>query len=487
MSDGGTNFLFLDSLQIEMVPGGDANNRPYRWQVPTLESPVEPLQEIAIARELLSRFMRKAYRRPIAPIEVDTKLELFEDLRRSEYSFEDSLKETLAAVLVSPSFLFLESSPPVSIATEPITDDLDADPADSIMPHELASRLSYLLWLSPPDEPLSKRADDGSLLERDVLLSEAKRLLADPRSRRFMESFCRQWLRLDKLPNVAVNRQKYPTYDEDLADFSVRETLDFFIEVFTTDSSVLDLIDSNYAMLNDRLAEHYSIDVGDLFEGGSREVIGGRLRRIPLPRDSVRGGLLTQASVLTMNSDGVDSHPIRRGAWLLDRMLNQPPPPPPPNVPILDANDPDFRGLTLKQRIELHRQPGECQNCHAKIDPWGIPFENFDATGSWRSEIEPQDDGDQRRQAVDASALLPGGPSVIGITELKSYLRQQRGEEFANAFVHHLLTYAMGHSPGYHERQAVNEIQQRFAAADYRVKALMLAIIDSPLFRPAAQ
>ncbi len=288
MANGGVNFLFLDSLQIEMVPGSDANNRPYRWQVPNPETAAEPQQEIAIAREFLGRFMPKAYRRPIAPIEVETKLKLFEDLREENYSFEDGLQETLAAVLVSPSFLFLESSPPTSIATEPTADELDSHTTGTVTPHELASRLAYLLWLSPPDERLTKRANDGSLLNRDVLLSEANRLLADPRSRRFMESFCRQWMRLDKLQNIAVNRQRYPTYDEDLADLSVRETLDYFIEVFTTDSSVLDLIDSNYVMLNDRLAEHYNLDLGDLLEDAATDAIGGQFRKIPLPRDSVR-------------------------------------------------------------------------------------------------------------------------------------------------------------------------------------------------------
>ena len=233
---------------------------------------------------------------------------------------------TLAAVLVSPAFLFLNSPPPISVPSQLTANERHNDATAPWAAHQLASRLSYLLWLSPPDDQLSARADDGSLLERDVLLSQAQRLLADPRSRRLLESFCRQWLRLDKLSNIAVNHQTYPTYDEDFAELSVRETVDYFVDVFTSDSSALDLIDSNYAMLNDRLADHYQVNDGEPAEEDVTQVIGGELRRVQLPHNSVRGGLLTQASVMTMNSDGVDSHPIRRGVWLLDRLMNQPPP-----------------------------------------------------------------------------------------------------------------------------------------------------------------
>lgn len=477
MADDGVNFLHLDCLGIEMVPGSNAENQPYRWRLPTAVADAGDESEHAVAEELLGQFMRNAYRRPIAAVEIDTKLELFQTLRGQRFSFEDSLRETLAAVLVSPAFLYLESSLPVVSER----DSPESTIAESTKPeheagqltaHQIASRLSYLLWLSPPDERLTLRADDGSLREREVLLSETRRLLSDRRSRRFLESFCRQWLRLDKLPNVAINRPRYPSYDDDLAALAVRETLDYFIEVFTSDSNALDLLDSDYAMLNDRLAEHYEID----------HLVDGRLRRVPLPEHSARGGLLTQASVMTMNSDGVDSHPIRRGAWLLDRILNQPPPPPPPNVPVIDENDPEFQGLSLKERIERHRQPGACQSCHKKIDPWGMPFENLDATGRWRDQIGDFEGLKSAEHEIDSSSRLPGGQEIAGVVELKRFLRQDRSEQFASALVHHLLTYAMGRPPGYAEHLTVKEIEARFAGSQYRMKELVFAIIDSPIF-----
>ena len=191
---------------------------------------------------------------------------------------------------------------------------------------------------------------------------------------------------------------------------------------------------------------------------------------------------MTQASLLTMNSDGVDSHPIRRGVWLLDRILNSPPPPPPPNVPDIDKSDPDFRGLSLKERIALHREPGACQNCHRKIDPWGLAFENFDAIGRWRDKVEVREGGKLRSRDIDSVTLLPGGQQVRGITELKKSIREQRGEQFANALVHHMLTYGMGRKPDFADRQQVTAIEKRFAASEYRLKELVLAIIESPLF-----
>ena len=465
MAADGVNLLHLDCIEIEMLPEVDANRRPYRWRVPVNERENGRTDELQVASELLGEFMRRAYRRPIVADEVATKLELFSTLRGRDNSFEESLRETLAAVLVSPSFLFLEFRAPAS----------GGRPQEALAPHQQASRLSYLLWLAPPDAQLTRRADDGSLRQPSVLRSEAKRLLADPRSRRFLESFCRQWLRLDKHANVAVDRPTYPDYDDDLAAISIRETLAYFVEVFMSDSSALDLIDSNYAMLNDRLADHYSL----------AKVIGGALRKVDLPEDSVRGGLLTQASLMTMNSDGVDSHPIRRGVWLLDRFLNSPPPPPPPNVPDIDEDDPDFQGLSLKERIERHRRPGACQSCHKKIDPWGIPFENFDATGRWRDMVDDREGGNARRRPVDSSTTLPDGQRIGGVAAMKGYLRQQRSEQFANALVHHMLTYAIGRSPDYADRRLVHEVQARFAASQYRLRELVLAIVDSQLFQSA--
>jgi hypothetical protein len=184
-----------------------------------------------------------------------------------------------------------------------------------------------------------------------------------------------------------------------------------------------------------------------------------------------------------MNSDGVDSHPIRRGVWLLDRLLNTPPPPPPANVPEIDVRDPSFRGLSLKERIEQHRQPGSCKNCHQKIDPWGIPFENLDAVGRWRDKIEVRQANQLRSTAVNAKALLPSGHRIDGITELKTHLRRHHSDTFGNALVHHMLTYAIGRSPDYADRAQTATIQQRFATSQYRMRELVPAIVSSRLFQ----
>lgn len=459
MRDAGLNMLHLDSIEIEMLPGLGVNNADYRW---TIHRPTESDDPAGLAANLLNRFMQAAYRRPIADEELARKLKLFQDLIAQQYSFEESLRETLAAVLVSPSFLFLEPTAG-TLASAQVGETLPA--------YQTASRLSYLLWLSPPDEVLMKRAREGALTNSDGRRREAERLLADARSQRFLESFCRQWLRLDKHAHIAVDRTRYPTFDEDLAEMSIRETLEFFTHVVRSGGSALDLLDSDYAMINDRLARHYGID----------GVTSGDFQRVQLRGDSPRGGLLTHASLLTMNSDGVDSHPVRRGVWLLERLLNDPPPPPPPQVPELDAQSPDLRGLSLKQRIELHREPSACQNCHRQIDPWGIAMEQFDATGQWRTRVTARGE-DEQSQLVESASVLPDGHEISGAEDLKYYLRKQRAEQFASGLVHHLLTYTMGRAPRYSERREVERIEAQFEESGYRVDHLILAIVESELF-----
>lgn len=457
MLEAKVNFLHIDSIDIQMVPGPNDSNSNYRWTLPSLETFAAGTdsERVSIAENVLSRFMTAAFRRPITPAELQAKMQLLRTLRAQDLSFDKSLRETMAAVLVSPSFLFLQFG----------------TASESTEPYQLASYLSYLLWLSPPDESLLSCAADGTLLQPEVLRSEAARLLKHPRSRRFLESFCRQWLRLDKHDTVTVDRQVYASYDNDLAADSLRETHEFFVEVFASNSSALDLITSDYAMLNDRVAQHYGIS----------GVKTGEFQRIELAADAVRGGLLTQASVLTMNSDGVDSHPIRRGVWLLDRFLNDPPPPPPPQVPELNETAPNERGLSLKQRIERHRQQSSCLNCHQGIDPWGIPFENFDATGQWRNEVKQVDV--KQTRAIDSSARLPDGTHITGIIELKQHLRQQHADQFVNALVHHMLTYALGREPDFADKFELTQIRNRFVASGYQLKELVLEIVGSPLFR----
>lgn len=451
--------LHLDSIEVEMLPGDSNKRLSYRWRIPL---PKQANAEPALARSFLQEFMTAAYRRPVSHQEVDRKLLLFDTMRAEQETFEQALREAAAAVLVSPAFLFRDPVRP-SDQNQPSEDAV-------ARARKLASRLSYFLWLSPPDSLLQQTADDGSLMEPTVLRSQTQRMLDDPRCNRMLDSFCRQWLRLDRHHNIAVSRDTYPTWDEDLAELTLQETVAFFKAVFETNASAIDLLDAKYAILNDRLASHYDLP----------RVPKGNLHRVQLPPGSERGGLLTQASILTMNSDGVDSHPVRRGVWLLDRILNNPPPPPPPNVSQIDEDAPNFRGLTLKERIEVHRRPGACHNCHQQIDPWGIPFESFDATGKWRESVESRS-GDSH--PIDPSAMLPDQTSIHNARALKAYLRDQRSDDFARALANHWATYALGRRPDFADREPMEVIHDKFVDSGYQLRELLQALVESPLFQ----
>jgi hypothetical protein len=237
----------------------------------------------------------------------------------------------------------------------------------------------------------------------------------------------------------------------------------------------LNLIDSDFAMLNHALAEHYGVK-------GPR---GSHFERVALQPDDHRGGLLTQASILLTNSTGDDSHPIRRAVWLLDRLLGDPPPPPPPDVPELNSDQPDFAALPLKRQLELHRTRAACNDCHIKIDPWGVPFENFDAVGLWRTEvIKP---GAKKRQVVrtpvDASSTLPGGHNVVGIDMLQQHLLNHERERFSQSLVTKLMAYGLGRSPEFADRDTISRLSQQFAASEYRLSDLIVAIVLSEAFR----
>lgn len=277
---------------------------------------------------------------------------------------------------------------------------------------------------------------------------------------------------MDKLGNIAVNRDAYPKFDRAFAEAAVKETVGYFSDVFLSDASALDLLDSNYGIVNDLLAEHYGLEVPQ----------SGLFTKMNFDGESVRGGLLTQASVLTMNSDGADSHPIRRGVWLLDRLLSMPPPPPPPNVPDLDAADPDFVDLSLKEQIEKHRAPGACQSCHAKIDPWGIPFEMFDATGRIRSFRQTEGAATENGRKIDAAIKLPDDRTVAGPVSLKRHLREHYQKEFAESLTRNLLTYLLGRRLTYLDHDGVIRLRDSFMDSGFSMRSLVTEILCSELF-----
>ena len=410
-------------------------------------------------RQILRRFMTRAYRRPVSDEQVEPVAKLYEAMREDGLGFEEAMRESFASVLVSPHFLYrVETRSP---ATE-------AQPLDG---YELASRLSYFLWSSMPDERLFALAAEGRLHEPETLETEVTRMLANPRGANFAANFADQWFDLDALNRVAVNPEFYPDFDDRLKADMRLETQKFLAEILHSDGSALDLLDARWTLLNRRLARHYGLT-------GPRS---SRFELVHFPADSRRGGLLGQGAFLLANSNGEDSHPIKRAVWILDRLLDSPPAPPPPDVPELDPANPDLAGLSLKEQLAVHREKESCGNCHRGIDPWGIPLENFDAVGNWRSQI-PARGKKSPATPVDASSLLPDGAEIDGVAELRSYLLENRREWFARAVVKRLMAYALGRSLDLGDRGDVEALTAEFVAGDFRLRGLIVDLVQSEAF-----
>lgn len=424
-------------------------------------------KEEVYAREVLERFMSRAYRRPVEPAEVEQMMQLYAKIRPRSASFESAMREVLALVLISPDFLYL---------LEPRDEAaVKSDEKQSLTDYELAARLSYFLWSTMPDDQLTRLAAEGRLRDPAELEKQVRRLIADKRSWNFVEHFTTQWLDLSGLDRVAVNPEFYPDFQDELKPDMRMETQHFFAEILQNDLSALNLIDSDFVMLNRPLAEHYGIK-------GPR---GRRFERVAIDPADHRGGLLTQASVLLTNSTGEDSHPIRRAVWLLDRLLDDPPPPPPPDVPELKTDAPDFAGLPLKKQLELHRSKTACKNCHQGIDPWGVPLENFDAVGQWRTKVTKPGPKKGRtvKTPVDAASTLPGGAEIAGVDSLKQHLLEKERERFAQALVKKLMAYAFGRSPELSDTETIDRLGKQFADQDYRLADLIVALVQSEEFQ----
>lgn len=416
-------------------------------------------EELRYVRELLERFMTSAFRRPVAPVEIEQTVKLFQTIRPQSDSFEVAMRETFASTLVSPHFLYVVEDRDAQVKQQPVTD------------FELASRLSYFMWSSAPDQKLLDTARQGVLREPDVLRQEVSRMLADERSAEFVERFVDQWLDMDALNRVAVNPEYYPDFDNVLKQHMRKETQAYFAEILRGNRSALELLDSDWAMLNRPLAKHYGLE-------GPRS---SRFERVVLKSEDRRGGLLGQGAFLLANANGEDSHPIKRAVWILDRLLDSPPAPPPPDVPELDGDSPDLAKLTLKEQLAVHREKQSCANCHQGIDPWGVPLENFDAVGRWRAEIPAH----QKRPAtaVDATSVLPNGTKITGVGELQRYLVEERSQLFARSVVKRLMAYGLGRSLDIGDHEAVEELTASFVKNEYRLKSLITDFILSETFQ----
>lgn len=397
------------------------------------------------AREVILAFMQRAWRRTISDEELNRKLKLFAVIRPTCETFDEAVVEVLATVMASPQFLYVSGNG---------TDELQ------LASHELAIRLSMFLWCSIPDSDLCDLASSGSLQYEDVLSHQVTRMLSDDRSTRLAEHFVHQWLDMQLLEFRSL-----PRHLESLREAMQEEPIAVFSEILRKNASVLDFLHADYTLVNERLAQHY----------GLPGVKGNHFQRVTHDSDYQRGGLLTQAGLLMMNSAGDDSHPLKRGVWLLESLLNDPPPPPPPAVPEIDLADPEIATMTLKERIEDHRNHAACRSCHAKIDPWGIAFENYDALGRWRDQVKDK--------PVDATSTLFGRQPIDGMLGLKRYLLEHRQDQFVRAMVHKLTTYALGRPLTFADRAEVDRITSRVRQQGDGLATMIKLIATSDLFR----
>jgi len=414
----------------------------------------------AYARRIFQRLLFRAYRRPVMPADVDAATREVERELAAGETFEEAMKVGLTYVLASPKFLYL---------AEPRGAGEGARPLDDF---ELASRLSYFLWSSMPDGELFELASAHRLRAPGVLEAQVRRMLRDDRARGLVDGFGGSWLQAPRFAGIPPNRQIYPEWDSALEAAVKREPLAFFAEVVRGDLSILEFLDSGFAMLNERLARHYGIP----------GVAGPQLRRVALPAGSHRGGLLGQAGILSIGSDGTRTLPVRRAAWVLDALYDSPPPPPPPNVREVEPNL-GGRRLTVRERLLAHQKIESCAACHRKIDAYGLGLESYDAVGAWRTHQNGEDFGPARDKAppIDASGTLPDGRSFRTTAELRALVRAD-GARFCRAFARKMLTYALGRGVEPSDARTLAGLESALREHDYKISALVTAIVQSAPF-----
>jgi mono/diheme cytochrome c family protein len=413
--------------------------------------PSDASKEETCAKQILSGLSRRAYRRPVNDHDLEILLGFYRDGRRDR-SFDAAIGMALEGLLVSPEFLFRIERDPPKVAPGSVYHISDLD---------LASRLSFFLWSSPPDDLLLSLAERGQLKSK-VLEQQVSRMLADPRSKALVDNFFGQWLGLRSVRDATPDPNVFPEFDESLRDAFEKETDLFLGSMLSEDHSVLDLLNANYTFANDRLARHYGIP----------NTYGSRFRRVTLTSES-RMGLLGKGSILMLTSQPNRTSPVVRGKWVMENILGSPPPPPPPNVPPL-AEGKEAERLTMRQRMEQHRANPVCASCHARMDPIGFAMENFDAIGEWRTT--------EAKAPIDASGVLPDGTKFQGTAELQKILLS-RPEMFVDTVTEKLLTYALGRGVEYYDQPTIRSIMEHAAPNNYRWSALILGIVKSTPFQ----
>ncbi len=419
--------------------------------------PERESEEEACARRILSTLARRAYRRPVAEAELTELLAFYAEGRAVEAgSFDTGIEMGLRRLLISPEFLYrIELDPPgvAPASSYPISD------------LELASRLSFFLWSSIPDDELLSLAEAGRLRDPAELAQQVRRMVTDPRSISLTTNFAAQWLELRNLETLVRPGEPYSVaFDESLRQSMLRETELFFDGVVRGNHSMVELLTADYTFVNERLADHYGL------EG----VTGSHFRRVALPPESGRAGILGHGSVLTLTSHAIRTSPVLRGKWILNNLLGTPPPDPPPNVPALDDSRNQAKRPTLRARMEQHRDNPACSACHSMIDPPGFALEHFDAIGRWR-------DVDVSFNAIDASGVLPDGRTFEGVAELRTALTD-RPQQFVTTVTEKLMTYGLGRGLDYYDMPTLRRIVREAAVDDYRFHTLILGIVTSDPF-----
>ncbi len=413
--------------------------------------------DLTYAREIIERFLPRAYRRPVKPEEVGRTVALIEAEMEGGREFRDALRVGLSRILTSPGFVFL---------SEP-----SADGSRRLDNYELASRLSYFLWSTMPDKELFSLAASGKLTDPAVLSSQVSRLLSDPKAGEFVENFAGQWLSVREFGSVMPAENLYKEYDKELEEASKQEALAFFDEILRNDLPITNFLDSDFVMINERLARHYEID----------GVEGETFRRVALQPEHHRGGIFGMAGLMTLLADGTRTLPVRRASWIVENLFNDPSPPPPPNAGEVQPNTKGAK-LTVRERLELHRDEPTCASCHATLDPYGLALENYDAIGKWRTQQNGEGFRGKNVPDLDISGKLPGGRSFQSLEEFKSALLEEK-DRFARAFSERMMTYALGRPVGFSDRETISHFEKTLLSNDYRIQPLIQAIVASDAFQ----
>jgi hypothetical protein len=436
--------LFVDYLDI-VGPFSPSRARPESYR--RIFTCAQTTQRCA--RTILTSLMERAYRRPVTQDEVAAKLSLVTLAQREGDTFQEGIRLALQAILASPSFLFRIEADPKA-------------PAGPVSDIELASRLSYFLWASLPDQALMKAATSGTLRQPPVLEAQVRRMLADPKAYNLVDNWAAQWLQLRNLGRTKPDPKRFPKVDDELLDAMRKETSLFIEAIIKEDRSILDVIDAPFTFLNGPLARHYGVTGVD----------GEEFQRVALDGEQ-RGGVLTQGAILTVSSYPTRTSIPVRGKWVMENLLGTPPPPPPDNVPSLNETNVGTE-VSLRQRLEQHRRDPSCSPCHNSMDPIGFGLENYDAVGAWRTM-----DG---KFPIESSGTLPDGRTFSGSKELKGILKGQ-SDTFVRNVTEKLLTYALGRGLERFDRATVETISRQVTADNYRFSSLVLAVVRSAPFQ----